>query len=131
MFRMKDKSLVVTSSIVLALLLVIVIGVTEYLSYNTQKVGYYEEIDRIGETLGYQIEADREMLTLGYNEIAAGNYEETDNSKQLQKYLDAMVENDIVANAYIFMPEIVERDGKKTLIMLQSSAKLKADGLAP
>ncbi|OMF37353.1 hypothetical protein BK133_06465 [Paenibacillus sp. FSL H8-0548] len=128
---MKDKSLVVTSSIVLALLLIIVIGVTEYLSYNTQKKAYYDEIERIGQTLSYQIEADREMLALGYSEIAAGNYDDNDNSKQLQKYLDAMVENDIVANAYIYMPEIVEQEGTNALTMLQSSAQLKADGLGP
>lgn len=95
------------------------------------KKAYYDEIERIGQTLSYQIEADREMLALGYSEIAAGNYDDNDNSKQLQKYLDAMVENDIVANAYIYMPEIVEQEGTNALTMLQSSAQLKADGLGP
>ncbi|CAM4357914.1 methyl-accepting chemotaxis protein [Paenibacillus endophyticus] len=129
MKRLKDKSLVVTSSIVLALLLVLVIGITEYLSYSTQKKSYLAEIERIGETLSYQIEAGHDLLTFGYNEIAAGKDTKNETFDRFKLQLDVMIKNDIVSNAYVYMPDIIERDGKQFLKMMQSNEALTADGL--
>lgn len=131
MLRIKDKSLVLTSSIVLALLLVIVIGVTQYLSYNTQKKSYLAEIERIGETLSYQIEAGHDLLTYGYNEVSAGNTATNETFELLKLQLDVMIKNDIIANAYVYMPDVVEREGKKSLVIMQSNEDLFAAGLGP
>lgn len=131
MFRIKDRSLVVTSSIVLALLLVIVISVTEYLSYSSQKKSYLDEIERIGQTLGYQIEAGHDLVTFGYNEVSAGRDTNNATFKTLKLQLDVMIKNDIVANAYVYMPEVIERDGKKFIKMMQSNESLSAAGLGP
>ncbi|MGG1634652.1 methyl-accepting chemotaxis protein [Paenibacillus sp. FSL K6-3182] len=131
MFRIKDRSLVVTSSIVLAILLVIVISVTEYLSYSSQKKSYLDEIERIGQTLGYQIEAGHDLVTFGYNEVSAGRDTNNATFKMLKLQLDVMIKNDIVANAYVYMPEVIERDGKKFIKMMQSNESLSAAGLGP
>ncbi|WP_141500591.1 methyl-accepting chemotaxis protein [Paenibacillus luteus] len=131
MLRLKDKSLVVTSSIVLALLLVMVIGVTEYLSYNTQKKNYLAEIERIGQTLSYQMEAAHDLLAFGNKEITAGNDTNNDNFKLLKLQLDVMIKNDIVSNAYVYMPDIIEKDGKSYLKVIQSNEELNAAGLGP
>ncbi|WP_138753837.1 methyl-accepting chemotaxis protein [Paenibacillus sinopodophylli] len=131
MKRIKDRSLVVTSSIVLALLLVMVIGITEYLSYNTQKKAYLSEIERMGETLSYQVEAGHDLLTFGYNEITAGGETSNEMFERFKLQLDVMIKNDIVSNAYVYMPDIIERDGKQFLKMMQSNEALNAEGLGP
>lgn len=131
MLRIKDKSLVVTSSIVLALLLVMVISVTEYLSYNSQKKSYLAEIKRIGETLSYQIEAGHDLLTFGYNTVSAGNDTNNDTFELLKLQLDVMIKNDIISNAYVYMPDVIERDGKEIIVMMQSNEELSAAGLGP
>ncbi|NIK79485.1 methyl-accepting chemotaxis protein [Paenibacillus castaneae] len=131
MLRMKNKSLVVTSSIVLALLLVVLIGVTEYLSYYSQKKNYLDEIERIGETLSYQMEAEHNLITFGYNEITAGNDTHNETFDLLKLQLDSMIRNDIINNAYVFMPEVIEQDGKKFLKVMQSNEELFSKGLVP
>lgn len=49
----------------------------------------------------------------------------------LKLQLDVMIKNDIVANAYVYMPEVIERDGKKFIKMMQSNESLSAAGLGP
>lgn len=129
MKRMKERSLVFTSSILLALLLVLIIGVTEYLSYNAQKKSYLAEIERIGESLSYQIEAGHDLLTFGFNEVTAGRETKNETFELLKRQLDVMTKNDIVTNAYVYMPDIIERDGKEFMVMMQSNEALQAAGL--
>ncbi|MEV5029814.1 methyl-accepting chemotaxis protein [Paenibacillus sp. LPE1-1-1.1] len=129
MKRMKERSLVFTSSILLALLLVLIIGVTEYLSYNTQKKSYLAEIERIGESLSYQIEAGHDLLTFGFNELTAGRETKNETFELLKRQLDVMTKNDVVTNAYVYMPDIIERDGKEFMVMMQSNEALQAAGL--
>ncbi|WP_419875694.1 methyl-accepting chemotaxis protein [Candidatus Pristimantibacillus sp. PTI5] len=129
MKRMKERSLVFTSSILLALLLVLIIGVTEYLSYNAQKKSYLAEIERIGESLSYQIEAGHDLLTFGFNEVTAGRETKNETFELLKRQLDVMTKNDIVTNAYVYMPDIIERNGKEFMVMMQSNEALQAAGL--
>lgn len=131
MFRAFNRSLVVASSIVLALLLIVVIGVTETLSYNSQKNAFTQEINRTGETLGAQMEASYFLLGRGYEEIKAGGDTEGDVFQQLKQLLDTMIKNELVANAYIYMPEVTEQDGKKIATVMQSNDALHAAGFAP
>lgn len=131
LLRIFNKSLVAASSVVLALLLIVVIGITQTLSYNSQKSAYTQEINRTGETLGAQMEASTFLLGRGYEEMKAGGDTNGDAFKQLKHLLDVMVKNELVSNAYIYMPEVVEKDGKKIATVMQSNEELYAAGFAP
>lgn len=131
MFRWKDRSLVVTSSLVLALILIVLISATQWLSYNSQKAAYKDDITDLGETLGYQLEFEYDLVTIAHDELLQSGTHEADAFRVLKSKFDAMVRNERVANAYIYMPEIKEVDGKRTAIMLQSNEELGQTGLGP
>ncbi len=132
MFKLKNKSLVVTSSIVLSLLFVIVIGIIETISYTSLKKGAISEISQIGKTLSYQMEAGEPLLIAAHELVAKGEKGENNETMQFLKLqLDQMVKNKIVTNAYVYMPEIREEDGKEIIVAMQTNDALAQAGLGP
>ncbi|MFF2890261.1 methyl-accepting chemotaxis protein [Paenibacillus sp. NPDC057967] len=131
MFRWKDRSLVVTSSLVLALILIVLISATQWLSYNSQKAAYKDDITDLGETLGYQLEFEYDLVAAAHDELLQSGTYEADAFRVLKSKFDAMVRNERVTNAAIYMPEVKEVDGKRTATMLQSNEELHQTDLGP
>ncbi|RJE86046.1 methyl-accepting chemotaxis protein [Paenibacillus sp. 1011MAR3C5] len=131
MFKWKDRSLVVTSSLVLALILIVLISATQWLSYNSQKAAFSKEIQSLGVTLGYQLEFEYDLVAEAYEELLQSGTHDASAFSILKNKFEAMVRNERVTNAYIYMPEVKEVDGKRTAIMLQSNEELSQTGLAP
>jgi methyl-accepting chemotaxis protein len=132
MFRLNNKSLVLTSSIVLAVLFVIVIGIIETISYSSLKKGAISEITQVGETLSYQMEAGEALLVAAHDIVSRGETGETDSTMQYFKLqLDQMVKNKMVTNAYVYMPEILNENGAKVIVAMQTNEALASSGLGP
>ncbi|REK71747.1 methyl-accepting chemotaxis protein [Paenibacillus paeoniae] len=131
MFKWKDRSLVVTSSLVLAMILLVLINAMQWLSYNSQKAAFMEEIENLGVTLGYQLEFEYDHVTVGHDELQQNGTSESASFSILKNKFDAMVRNDRVANAYIYMPEIKEEGEQRFVTMLQGNQELTNSGIGP
>ncbi|MBH5319805.1 methyl-accepting chemotaxis protein [Paenibacillus sp. GSMTC-2017] len=128
MLGLKNKSIVVTSSLLMATLLIVLIGSMESISYNAQKKTLNEELKHIGETLGYQLEFDYEFISKGYTELLTKKTSTAATFFVLKNKFDAMTRNDRITNAVMYMPELVEVNGKQQVMIMQSNEDMTANG---
>ncbi|WP_162848514.1 methyl-accepting chemotaxis protein [Paenibacillus nanensis] len=131
MFKWKDRSLVVTSSIFLAVLLIAVISVTQWMSYAAQRGAFDNEIVSTGTTLGYQMEFEFGTTTHASDELLNQQTSESEPFTILRNKFDAMVRNEHITSAYIYLPEVKEQDGESIITMLQGNAELEKVGFGP
>ncbi|MFD0590460.1 methyl-accepting chemotaxis protein [Paenibacillus sp. GCM10027627] len=131
MFKWKNRSLVVTSSLVLTVLLIVMIAANQFMSYHSQKKALMDEINHIGETLGYQLEYEDDLVSAAHEEMIVSGTSLSTPFGVLKQKFDGMVRNALVTNAYIYMPEVKEEDGKRIITMLQSNQELVDTDLGP
>ncbi|MFF2481181.1 methyl-accepting chemotaxis protein [Paenibacillus sp. NPDC058071] len=125
---LKNRSLALTSSVVLALLFIVVIGVTQWLSYNAQKNAYIEDMNRATRTFSVQTQANGALIQNANSiMLAAGDMNSSDFAI-LKQQLDAMNENELVHNTYIFLPDLTITGDKKNLKVLQANESMQAMG---
>lgn len=123
----KNKSLVFSSSLVLALLCLTLIMVMNYLSYDAQKKAIYNEFLVIGKKLQAQAQANAVLIegALNGDEGAAG----TNNLEILKRLLNAMTDDVYIANAYYYATDIVENEGQSELKLIQVTDSIDEMGL--
>ncbi|GKU77662.1 methyl-accepting chemotaxis protein [Paenibacillus sp. L3-i20] len=128
MFNLKNKSLVLTSSIIITVILMVLISSTQILSYSFQKKTLMDEIRHTGETLGYQLEFDYEFISRGYKELLTTKTSKAAMFSVMKNKFDAMTRNDRITNAVLYIPDFIVKDGKKHIMILQSSEDMTANG---
>ena len=115
-----NKSLVLTASVAISFALVLVVGIMSALNYLDNKRSYTEQIDHITKAVGGQLETQTELLIEAAEQLAANNVS-GDSFAILEEQLNAVVKSDPrIMSAYLSLPDIVERDGKKYLTTLQA-----------
>ncbi|MCR2805257.1 methyl-accepting chemotaxis protein [Paenibacillus soyae] len=127
----KNRSLVLTSSVILAFLLVALISVMQWMSYKAQYKDFEEEIVMIGHTLGYQVEFEFGITERAAEELINQKTSLSEPFTILRQKFDAMTRNDNIANAYIYLPEKSSANGSEVITMLQGNAELEEVGFGP
>ncbi|MFD0714083.1 methyl-accepting chemotaxis protein [Paenibacillus sp. GCM10027626] len=124
----KSRSLILTSSIVISVLFVVMIGLLSMMSYKQQREAYLDEFQQYGTILGAQVTANEDLVTTVRSKIAANEGNQDIAFSILKRQLNAMVDGLAIANAYVFSPEKVEEDGKSYLINYQENQTLTDAG---
>lgn len=125
------KSLVFSSSVILSLLLIVLVMTMNTLSYYDQEKMVYREFEHVGDKLRDQAQANADLyLALS---SAMNNNKELPASELdiLRKLMNAMIDDNFVANAYAFSSELINREGKTYVRYLQISENLLESGLSP
>ncbi|WP_040714199.1 methyl-accepting chemotaxis protein [Paenibacillus curdlanolyticus] len=128
---MKRRSLVFTSSIMISLLLLVLVGIMTSLMYNAERGAAYDEFEQVGFKLKEQAQANNNLISVTGAAIEAGREAPANEMLILKKLLDKMTDDDLITNAYYITPEIIEKDGKTYLRNLQISESLIKAGSAP
>ncbi|TYP72419.1 methyl-accepting chemotaxis protein [Paenibacillus methanolicus] len=116
MFKfLKSKSLAFTSSFVLSILFIAVIGSMITLSIRDQKAAYFQQFEQYGTVFTALMQAKGDLVAETTNAIAQNQPLTGHAFDELLVDLNAMVGNDIVAGAYLLTPDKIERDGKTYL----------------
>ncbi|QAY67651.1 methyl-accepting chemotaxis protein [Paenibacillus protaetiae] len=127
--KLRSRSLVVTGSIMLAVLLIVVVSVLEWISYSSQKTNYLHEMERAGLILSQQIEADQASLSVATYRIKEGLGSEDSSFDSLRSSLDAVDSDGWITNTYLFMPQAVTQDGTDQLAFISGNKKLRDAGI--
>lgn len=130
MFKLKDKSLTLTSSVVLAIIFIMIISITQLSSYKSQKTAYLEDMERTARTFGVQTQSNLQMITSIHKQLLEEKTASADLGL-LKLQFNAMTTNELIANSYAFMPELIEKDGKTYLNIMQASDNLYEAGYTP
>lgn len=132
MFKLKNKSLALTSSVVLAFLFIIIISVTGWISYQAQKSAYMEDMERATRTFSVQTQANSDIILAAQGELAAGKSSSNSSLFRILKdQLNAMNTNEMVANTYLLEVNKTEKDGKSYLEVFQGNHSMEEMGFAP
>ncbi|MFX3636454.1 MAG: methyl-accepting chemotaxis protein [Candidatus Pristimantibacillus sp.] len=131
MFKLKNKSLALTSSVVLAFLFIIMISVTGWISYQSQKGSYTEDMERATRTFGVQTQANSDIIAAAQAELAAGKTTNSAIFHILKNQLNAMNTNEMVTNTYLFAADMTEKDGKSYLEIFQGNNSMDEMGFKP
>lgn len=124
----KSRSLVVTCSIVLAIILIALNAITTQISYFAQKDEVYNEFNEVGSKLAGQAQANANLIETVASSLKAGQEGPENELTIIRKLLNAMVDDDVLTNAYYFSVDTIDKDGKTQLQFLQSSENLAQSG---
>ncbi|HIW34535.1 MAG TPA: HAMP domain-containing protein [Candidatus Paenibacillus intestinavium] len=123
------KSLVVTSSIVLAIILIVLNTILTRVSYNTQVNAVFREFEQVGSKLGQQTQANNVLIESLAASMKNGEQLAENEMAILRKLLTAMVDDESLVNAYYFSNDFTEKDGATELRLMQVSENLVQEGL--
>ncbi|WP_212983637.1 methyl-accepting chemotaxis protein [Paenibacillus cineris] len=114
------RSLMALSTLLLAVLFVVVISAQTWISYNEQKSLFQERFEGLGSVLESQL--DTNISQVKQIAKAVANHEPTDTEpfQVIRSQLKAMVSKDQgIGNAYILTTEKMERNGNRAVMNLQ------------
>lgn len=125
---LKRKSLLFTSSVVLSVLFLIVIGVMVAVLYNAQKGDAYRQFQLIGDKLRMQAQANSNLISAAADALNAGEEPPANEMSILKRLLDPMTDDDLMTNAY-YISAVAETKNDQTVMRnLQVSESLSAAG---
>ncbi|WP_372630535.1 methyl-accepting chemotaxis protein [Cohnella sp.] len=125
---LKRKSLLYTSSAVLSLLFLIVIGVMVAVLYNVQKRDAYRQFIELGDKLRVQAQANSNLISSVAEAVKAGEEPPANESAILEKLLNGMTDDDLMINAYYFSSVTEKKDDRAVMRFLQTSESLSSAG---
>jgi len=125
------QSLTVSSSLILFVILLVVIGPISVSSYIAQKRGVYTEYTNIALKLRDQLQANYNLIEPVISAVERNEELPSNEMAILKKQLDAMLDGELISNAYTFTSEYSERDGNLNLSFLQVSERLVSEGIEP
>ncbi|MEW4371627.1 methyl-accepting chemotaxis protein [Paenibacillus kandeliae] len=120
----RNRSLVFTSSTLIAIILLALIVGMSLLNYKQSQTAYDEEIRQVGQAFSSQLQLSSSEMQQGLQQLQASDQPSSQQLTDLKRQLDAMVGTASVTNAYIFSTDITERDGKQILKELQANQAL-------
>lgn len=128
---LKNRSLLLSSSVVLSLLFALLVGVMAWLLYGAQRDAVYREFDRVGDKLRAQAQANLNLIAPASEAIMSGREPSSEDLGILKKLLDVMTDSDYMANAYYFTTSKTAKDDGVYLQNLQQSESLASNGSVP
>lgn len=128
MFSWK-RSLVFRCSIILSVLFIIVVGTSNLLSYISQKNEVYSEFLTVGDKLQAQARANAVVIEPIAQALKEGQALPESQMEILKRLLNAMSDDEYLANAYYVGAHSTELEGNKEFKLLQVSESLEAFGL--
>ncbi|MBB6679000.1 methyl-accepting chemotaxis protein [Cohnella lubricantis] len=126
----RNRSLILTSSVIISILFVVVVGSLVTISYRTQKSTETEQMQAIGSTLASQMNANSALINnasmfLSTNKTGDAVF------TTLRRLFDGIVTDPDIMNSYIMLPDIATTDGKSYLKTLQTDSGLAKAGVVP
>ncbi|MFB9279504.1 methyl-accepting chemotaxis protein [Cohnella cellulosilytica] len=125
---LKRKSLLFTSSIVLSLLFLIVIGVMVAVLYTAQKEDLFRQFRQVGDKLQAQGQVNIDLIASAANAVNAGEEPPSGAMSTLRKLLDGMTDKESLTNAYYLSAVTETKDNRIVMRNLQVNASLEASG---
>ncbi|MEK0317529.1 methyl-accepting chemotaxis protein [Cohnella sp. 56] len=122
------KSLVLTSSLVLSVLFIILIGMMSWMQYHTQKNDAYESFHTIGDRLTAQAAANTSLLAPVAAAFEKGGTPDAESQAILRRLLNAMTDGDMLINGYYFSAFSTEAKEGTQVINLQVNQQLEDSG---
>ena len=122
------RSLVLRSSIILSVLFVIVVSVSNLSTYQSQKDSVYSEFLTVGDKLQAQGNANTVVIEPLSQALQAGESLPEHQMDILKRLLNAMTDDEFLANSYYIGADLIDQDGKKMVKYLQASDSLASFG---
>ncbi|MFD3269261.1 methyl-accepting chemotaxis protein [Paenibacillus dendritiformis] len=121
---MRNKSLVFKSVLVLSVLITVMSVVFTSFSYMSERGIYYDELLNVHTSLDQQItleiegiaKAQEKMKTMSYDQ-----YMEDQEMDWIQTNLEGMTREGYISNSYLIKPELIEKDGKVFMSVIQAN----------
>lgn len=121
---MRNKSLVFKSVLVLSVLITVMSVVFTSFSYMSERGIYYDELLNVHTSLDQQItleiegivKAQEKMKTMSYDQ-----YMEDQEMSWIQTNLEGMTREGYISNSYLIKPELIEKDGKVFMSVIQAN----------
>lgn len=119
-------------SIVIAILIILLVSVLAFFSYNHSKSEYYKHLNIMLQLMNTQLEHDSDKVMLAKDMLQQDpNAAQNEILIELKERLDQIVKTPIVANSYLYFPDLIEKDGKPHLQMLQANQDVHDLGFGP
>lgn len=126
------RSLLWKIALVIAFLIIILVTVFAYFSYNHSKSEYYKHLNMMLQLMNTQLEHDSDKVMLAKDMLQKDpNAAQNEILIELKERLDQIVKEPIVANSYLYFPDLIEKDGKPHLLMLQGNQDVHDLGFGP
>lgn len=131
---MRNKSLVFKSVLVLSALITIMSVVFTSFSYISERGIYYDELLNVHTSLDQQItleiegiaKAQEKMKTMSYDQ-----YMEDQEMDWIQTNLEGMTREGYISNTYLIKPELIEKEGKVFMSVIQANNNMIEHGNKP
>lgn len=127
---MRKKSLVFSSSLVLAIIFVILIVLMNSLSYYAQRQAVFKEFTTIGDKLHKQALANASLIAAAGEALKTGQTPPESDMEILKRLLNAMTEDDFLANAYYLSSDYTELEDQAEIKLLQISESMETLGMS-
>lgn len=116
------RSLIQTSVLLLAVLLIGVMSLTAAFAYQSQKNEFHNQLRELGKAMHGQVQLNAGKIAEASAVLNRKEAATTEAFKVLKAQLVAMSAEDLViSNAYLMLPEALEAGGKRTLVNLQGN----------
>ena len=123
----KNKSFLFSSSLLLGILCMTLTMGMNYLSYEAQHKAIFNEFTIIGEKLQALSQANTALFEAVEN--GTGQAAESSELDTLKRLLNAMIDDEVVANAYYLKAETIQNEGWDVLQYIQVSDSMAEAGL--
>lgn len=123
--KIRNRSLIVNSAIILSVLLVLIIGVISFIMYNSIQNEVYRNFSQVGEKLRDVAQANERLVENVRNAVHAGDEPASEDAEILARLLDGTIDESLVANAYYFSPDYEENGDKNSFTYLMTNEALR------
>jgi len=127
----RDKSLIMTTSVVTAVLLIGVNLINAWLNSNELKNAYWSEMERMNATISSFIAVDHESVQAARDQFDLGRVTNSETFELFKRRLDVLAEHELVTNTYVYTPNMITIKDIKHAIVLQSSDGLAYENIVP
>ncbi len=127
----RKNSLVFKSSIMLAVLFFLLESVLTMISQSQMKSQHMEELSNMEWTLNSIIVQDIPSIEKAKSLLGSGDEMKDEHIQQVQNKLDSMNDNQIIANSYLYMPDMDTSGGSPKLKLILGNQEMYKSGLNP
>ncbi|MED5017407.1 methyl-accepting chemotaxis protein [Paenibacillus chibensis] len=127
----RKNSLVFKSSIMLAVLFFLLESVLTMISQSQMKSQHMEELSNMEWMLNSIIVQDIPSIEKAKSLLGSGDEMKDEHIQQVQNKLDSMNDNQIIANSYLYMPDMDTSGGSPKLKLILGNQEMYKSGLNP
>ncbi|MDR0267159.1 methyl-accepting chemotaxis protein [Paenibacillus sp.] len=130
----RNKSLVFKSVLGLSVLITVMSGMFTVFSYYSERSVYYDELLNVQTSLDQQVTIEIEGITKATEKIRTMSYDQYMADEEvvwIRENLQGMIRDGYISNSYLIQPELIEKDGKVFMSLIQASDKMIERGSKP